>query len=181
MYLGLNQNYLYDIYLITDIAQCLEIHLCAYIADILNTNYHPGSYQPALRLMVTVAGRGPVLALQWCDNGCDGVSNHQPHDCLLNRSFRHRSKKTSKLSVTGFWARNSPVTGEFPAQRASNAENVSSWWRHHGFVCSWPKVTSHRQPRCMKIDPGTSITERVNSTGTKFRTWISNYSVNYGI
>ena len=26
---------------------------------------------------------------------------------------------------------NSPVTGEFPAQRASNVENVSIWWRHH--------------------------------------------------
>ena len=26
---------------------------------------------------------------------------------------------------------NSPVAGEFPAQRASNAENVSSWWCHH--------------------------------------------------
>ena len=25
----------------------------------------------------------------------------------------------------------SPVTGEFPAQKASNAENVSIWWRHH--------------------------------------------------
>ena len=23
-------------------------------------------------------------------------------------------------------------TGEFPAQMASNAENVSIWWRHHG-------------------------------------------------
>ena len=23
------------------------------------------------------------------------------------------------------------VTGEFPAQRASNAENISIWWRHH--------------------------------------------------
>ena len=23
-------------------------------------------------------------------------------------------------------------TGEFPAQRASNAENGSTWWRHHG-------------------------------------------------
>ena len=27
---------------------------------------------------------------------------------------------------------NSPGTGEFPAQMASNAENVSIWWRHHG-------------------------------------------------
>ena len=26
---------------------------------------------------------------------------------------------------------NSPVIGEFPAQRASNTENVSIWWRHH--------------------------------------------------
>ena len=26
---------------------------------------------------------------------------------------------------------NSPGTGEFPVQRASNAENVSIWWRHH--------------------------------------------------
>ena len=43
-----------------------------------------------------------------------------------------RSKKTSKLRVTGLCAGNSPVTGEFPAQRASNAENVSIWWRHHG-------------------------------------------------
>ena len=31
----------------------------------------------------------------------DSVSNHQPHDCLLNRLFRRRSKKTSKLRVTG--------------------------------------------------------------------------------
>ena len=34
-------------------------------------------------------------------------------------------RKTSKLLVTGLCAGNSPVTGEFPAQRASNAENVS--------------------------------------------------------
>ena len=61
----------------------------------------------------------------------DGVSNHQPYDCSLNRLFRRRSKKTSKLRVTGLCAGNSPVTGEFPAQRASNAENVSIWWLHH--------------------------------------------------
>ena len=69
--------------------------------------------------------------LQWRHNDRDGVSNHQPHDCLLNRLFRRRSKKTSKLRVTGLCVGNSPVTGEFPAQKASNAENVSIWWRHH--------------------------------------------------
>ena len=72
------------------------------------------------------------LALQWRHNGRNGVSNHQPHDCLPNGLFRCRSKKTSKLRVTGLCAWNSPVTGEFPAQRASYAENVSIWWRHHG-------------------------------------------------
>ena len=69
--------------------------------------------------------------LQWRHNEHDSVSNHQPHDCLLNRISRRRSKKTSKLRVTGLCVGNSPVTGEFPAQKASNAENVSIWWRHH--------------------------------------------------
>ena len=71
------------------------------------------------------------ITLQWRHNGRDGVSNHQPPNSLLNRLFGRRSKKTSKLRVTGLCAWNSPVTGEFPAQRASNAENVSIWWRHH--------------------------------------------------
>ena len=39
--------------------------------------------------------------------------------------------KTSKLRVSGRCVVNSPVTGEFPAQGASNAENVSIWWCHH--------------------------------------------------
>ena len=60
-----------------------------------------------------------------------GNPNHQPHDCLLNCLFGRRSKKTSKLRVTGLCVGNSPGTGEFPAQMASNAENVSIWWRHH--------------------------------------------------
>ena len=72
-----------------------------------------------------------ISSLQWRHNEQDSVSNHQPHDCLLNRLFGCRSKKTSKLRVTGLCAGNSPGTGEFPAQRASNAENVSIWWRHH--------------------------------------------------
>ena len=63
------------------------------------------------------------MSLQWCHNECIGISNHQHLDCLLSRFFRHRSKKTSKLCVTGLYEGNSPVTGEFPAQRASNAEN----------------------------------------------------------
>ena len=73
----------------------------------------------------------PHNTLQWHHNESDEVSNHQPHDCLLNRLFRHRSKKASTLRVSGLCEGNSPVTGEFPAQKASYAENISVWWRHH--------------------------------------------------
>ena len=40
--------------------------------------------------------------------------------------------KILKLRITGLCAGNSLVTGEFPAQMASNAENV--WSRHHDKV-----------------------------------------------
>ena len=73
-------------------------------------------------------GGGP---LHWRHNDRDGVTNHQPHGCLLNRLFRRRSKKTSKLHVTGFLCGEFTGTDEFPAQRASYAENISIWWRHH--------------------------------------------------
>ena len=38
---------------------------------------------------------------------------------------RRRSKKTTKLRVTGLWMGDSPATGNLPAERASNAENVT--------------------------------------------------------
>ena len=71
------------------------------------------------------------IPLQRRHNEHDVISNHQPHDCLLKRLFRRRSKKTSKLRITDLCAGNSPGTGEFPAQMASNVENASIWWRHH--------------------------------------------------
>ena len=79
-----------------------------------------------------------LFTLQWRHNRRDSVSNHQPHDCLLSRLFIRRSKKISKLRVTGLCAGNSPVTGEFPAQMASNAENVCIWWRHHATFYNLP-------------------------------------------
>ena len=78
----------------------------------------------------TIEAKSPPT-LQWRHIERDGVRDHQPHDCLLNRLFRRRSKKTPKPRVTGLCAGNSPVTGEFPTQRTRNAENVSIWWRHH--------------------------------------------------
>ena len=65
--------------------------------------------------------------LQWRHNERD----HRDLHCLFNCWFRRRSKKTLKLRVTGLCTGNSKVTGEFPAQRASNAENCSICWRYH--------------------------------------------------
>ena len=68
---------------------------------------------------------------------------------------RRRSKQSSKLRVTGLCAENSPATGEFPAQRASDVENVSIWWRHHdvwilyfkllGWITDWTLTPKYRQ------------------------------------
>ena len=86
-----------------------------------------------------------VIALRWRHSGRDSVSNHQPHDCLLNRLFRRRSKKTSKLRVTGLCVGNSPGTGDFPAQMVSNTENASIWWRHHVTIWNQNKMTAISQ------------------------------------
>ena len=59
---------------------------------------------------------------QWRHYEGDGVSNHRWLNCLVNRLFRLRSKKTSKLRVTDLCEGNSPVIGEFPTQRASDRE-----------------------------------------------------------
>ena len=60
-------------------------------------------------------------------------------------------KPTSKLHVTGLCEGNSPVTGEFPAQRVSNGENVSIWWHHHAHGknrLQWKKMTNFHWRNC---------------------------------
>ena len=108
------------------------------INNLLLQPQHPGTNELILLTLDPISGNpanddflNNFSTTRWRHNERDGVSNHQPHDCLLNRLLRRRSKKTSKLRVIGLCEGNSPVTGEFPAQRASNAENVSIWWRHH--------------------------------------------------
>ena len=103
--------------------------------------------------------------LQWRHNGRDGVSNHQPHECLLNRLSRRRSKKTSKLRVTGLCAGNSPVIGEFTTQRASNAENVFISWRHLEYTQIIQemllKIASvKRQPSCPRLSAFTNWSQK---------------------
>ena len=60
---------------------------------------------------------GMRSSLQWRHNVRDSVWNHQPHDCLLNRLFRRRLKKTSRLRVTGLCAGNSPSPHKWPVTR----------------------------------------------------------------
>ena len=59
-------------------------------------------------------------SLQWRHDEREGVWNNRCPDGLHNRLFSSRSKKSSKLRITGLCEGNPPVTGEFPAQRASN-------------------------------------------------------------
>ena len=103
------------------------------------------------------------LSLHWRHNDNDGASNHQPHGCLLKRLSRRISKKTSKLRVTGLCEGNSPVTDEFPAQRASYAENVSIWWRHHGPGSLHRQVISSRHTEGGFTFPSPFICLRVRS------------------
>ena len=49
-----------------------------------------------------------------------------------------------QLLVTGLCVGNSPVTGEFPAQMASNAENVSIWLRHHVYTSMLSMLDCYR-------------------------------------
>ena len=87
---------------------------------------------PCVVLIHIIQGYFNDTTLQWRDNEYGGFSNHQSHNCLLIHLFRRISKKTlKKLDVTGLCEGNSPVTGEFPTQRASHVENVSISWLHH--------------------------------------------------
>ena len=106
---------------------------CEIVDRVITRSDRVESFMPVIFKQTLPVIRPISRSLQWRHNGRDSVSNHQPHDCLLNRLFRHRSKKTSKLRVTGLCAGHSPQTGEFHAQMASNAENFSIWWRHHAF------------------------------------------------
>ena len=115
------------------------------IFDIRNFFIHMNANHYSDVIMNTMASQTP--ASRHYDDVIMSVSNHQPHDWLLNRLFRRRSKKTSKLRVTGLCVGNSPGTGEFAAQMASYAEIFSIWWRHHGLFAQ------HRFRRRSKDTP----------------------------
>ena len=104
-------------------------------------------------------------------NECDGVSNHQRLDCLLSCWSRRGSKKTAKLRVTGLCLGNSPVIGEFPAQKASNAENVSIWWRHRDFLHMAFWMESFDLPNPFHWRHMGAMASRVTGKSTDLRDW----------
>ena len=76
--------------------------------------------------------------------------------------------------VTGLCEGNSPVTGDFPAQRAGNAENVSILWRHHIKIFLWEAGTwtawyngLHLEKRCWHL----AVTYLMKSYHISSRIW----------
>ena len=76
------------------------LHVCVFHCHVtlLTSNLLCLKWEDSIEWSVT---RYEYTALRWRHNDHAGVSNHQPHGCLLNRLFRRKSKKTSKLRVTG--------------------------------------------------------------------------------
>ena len=88
--------------------------------------------------------------LRWRHNDHAGVSNHQPHGCLLNRLFRRRSKKTSKLRVTGLCVGNSsgPVNSPHKGpvtRKMFPFDDVIMLWKPTAVTTPTPKFQQYRE------------------------------------
>ena len=66
----------------------------------------------------------------------------------------------------------SPETGGFPLQRASNAENGSVWRRHHGWTLKVPGTKNGRYyaSRCLRIQRCQDTTDEKLTTEIKYVT-----------
>ena len=93
-------------YIITMLAhwQHSFYYFITWISDCIHCMYSKGFFTVGSDLRQQHASDLSGQALQW-------RYNHRRHNCFLNRFFRHRSKKTSKLHVTGRCA------GEFTGDR----------------------------------------------------------------
>ena len=126
--------------------EIVQIHVPSGL--VFQAEYKHVVHQESSYMSSIFQGSSTWLPLQWRHDVHDGISNHWCLDCLLNRLFRCRSKKTSKLCITGLCERNSPMTNEFLSQRASNAESVSVWWCHHD-TCGCQVLPVTKPCRCM--------------------------------
>ena len=74
------------------------VHICVFFITGCKNIYWTGRNRTARTSHILPCYN---ITLQWRHNERDDVSNHQPHDCLLKRLFRRRSKNAAKLHVTG--------------------------------------------------------------------------------
>ena len=111
-------------------------------------------------------GAHQFVSLQWRNNGPDGVSNHQPHQCVLKRIFECRSKKISKLCVTGLCAPH-----KWPVKRKMFPfDDVIMYWLcvHKTLQCD---IFRLRNALTTRLVPGTTAAARnrnpIPDTGTR--------------
>ena len=118
-------------------------------------NYHTFGWVDTIRRCAGFITGNVCITLQWRHNDHDSVSNHQPHGCLLNRLFRRRSKKTSKLRVTGLCVGNSPRPVNSPHKgpvtrkmlpfddvimiNSKHYKKMANWGNkfRYSYLCSW--------------------------------------------
>ena len=96
------------------------LYLCNFLIRIVTIYFRVGRWSHPARYLYT---------LRWRHNGRDWVSNHQASPLFTQPFIQAQIKENIK--APRHWPLCGEFTGEFPAQMASNAENVSIWWRHH--------------------------------------------------
>ena len=93
--------------------------------------------------------------------------------------YSNADQRKHQSSRHWLWQGNSPVTSEFPAQRASNAENVFIWSLHHVIRISWSISAIWR--RVILIDLVSNMTNQLQGKKSlhacrgdakKMRQWI---------
>ena len=125
-----------------------------------------------------------ALVSIWCGISCEYfitttshehhvVSNHRGPSIICLPAYADSHQRNSKPALHALWEGNSPMTSEFPAQRASNAEKASIWWRHHVTLLmrrlddSGNKInmmTVHAlAPRVVKSSAATVVTMKLNT------------------
>ena len=101
---------------------------------------------PTVPLLVTTTKPhcSSLIVLQWRHNEGDGVSNRWCVDCLLSHLFRRRSKKTSKLRVSGI-CEGRPLICNEPNQiwfALGCSDNIRVCWRCINSL--WPSKSTWR-------------------------------------
>ena len=124
-----------------------------------------------------------VVWIKYCasipHNGRERVSNHQPHESRLFTQPFIQTQIKENIKASRHW----PLCGEFtgprwiPAQMASNAENVSIWWRHYGW-CIHTLINCNITRSGNELSPFSTGTKPIhkliltwtisNKTGTKY-------------